>query len=102
MNPDADYAAEAADLETEREVALARKLLALPAVFELTLAELRPHLLCTYLYELAGLFSSFYNADKVIVEDKAVMAKRLMLCARTLRILETGLKMLAIEPLEKM
>ena len=30
------------------------------------------------------------------------MAKRLMLCARTLRILETGLKMLAIEPLEKM
>ena len=37
-----------------------------------------------------------------IVEDKAVMAKRLMLCARTLRILETGLKMLAIEPLEKM
>ena len=102
MNPDADYAAEAADLETEREVALARKLLALPAVFELTLAELRPHFLCTYLYELAGLFSSFYNADKVIVEDKAVMAKRLMLCARTLRILETGLKMLAIEPLEKM
>ena len=82
--------------------ALARKLLALPAVFELTLAELRPHFLCTYLYELAGLFSSFYNADKVIVEDKAVMAKRLMLCARTLRILETGLKMLAIEPLEKM
>ncbi|MFR6031737.1 MAG: DALR anticodon-binding domain-containing protein [Bacilli bacterium] len=100
MNPDADYAAEAADLETEREVALARTPGA-SAVFELTPAELRPTS-CTYLYELAGLFSSFYNADKVIVEDKAVMAKRLMLCARTLRILETGLKMLAIEPLEKM
>ena len=101
-NPDGDYAASAADLETEREIALARKLLALPAVFELTLSELRPHFLCTYLYELAGLFSSFYNADKVIVDDEAVMAKRLMLCARTLRVLETGLKMLAITPLEKM
>ena len=86
----------------EQEVALARKLLALPAVFELTLNELRPHYLCIYLYELAGAFSTFYNADKVMVDDEAVKARRLMLCSRTLRILETGLRLLGIEPLEKM
>lgn len=89
-------------LETEQEIALARKLIALPSVFELTLSELRPHYLCTYLYELAGAFSTFYNADKVIVEDEGVKQRRLMLCARTLRILETGLRLLGIEPLQKM
>ena len=97
-----NFEAGAAALDTPQEIELARKLVALPAVFELALSELRPHLLCTYLYELAGLFSTFYNSNKVIVEDKAVMAKRLMLCARTLEILETGLRLLAIEPLQKM
>jgi len=92
----------ASTLETEQEIALARKLIALPSVFELTLSELRPHYLCTYLYELAGAFSTFYNADKVIVDDEGVKQRRLMLCARTLRILETGLRLLGIEPLQKM
>lgn len=93
---------EASELQTEQELALARKLIALPSVFELTLAELRPHYLCAYLYELAGTFSTFYNADKVIVDDEGVQQRRLMLCARTLRILEAGLRLLGIEPLKKM
>ena len=99
---DADFESGAEELDTPQEIELARKLIALPSVFDQTLAELRPHLLCTYLYELAGVFSTFYNANKVMVEDKAVMAKRLMLCARTMEILETGLRLLAIEPLQKM
>lgn len=102
VQENSDFENDAANLETPQEIELARKLIALPGVFDLTLAELRPHLLCTYLYELAGVFSTFYNANKVIVEDKAVMAKRLMLCARTMEILETGLRLLAIEPLQKM
>lgn len=102
FSPNDDFASKAGEVETEQEVALARKLLALPAVFELTLNELRPHYLCIYLYELAGAFSTFYNADKVMVDDEAVKARRLMLCSRTLRILETGLRLLGIEPLEKM
>lgn len=101
ISPDADFSA-ASEIETEQEIALARKLVALPAVFELTLAELRPHYLCTYLYELAGIFSTFYNANKVIVDDESVKARRLMLCSRTMRVLEAGLRVLGIEPLEKM
>lgn len=101
ISPDADFSA-ASEIETEQEIALARKLVALPAVFELTLAELRPHYLCTYLYELAGIFSTFYNANKVIVDDESVKARRLMLCSRTMRVLEVGLRVLGIEPLEKM
>lgn len=101
ISPDADFSA-ASEIETEQEIALARKLVALPTVFELTLAELRPHYLCTYLYELAGIFSTFYNANKVIVDDESVKARRLMLCSRTMRVLEAGLRVLGIEPLEKM
>lgn len=102
VSPSDPFELDASPIETEQETALARKLVALPAVFELTLSELRPHYLCNYLYELSGIFSTFYNADKVIVDDRKTMARRLMLCSRTLGILECGLRLLGIEPLEKM
>ncbi|MGF1483857.1 MAG: arginine--tRNA ligase [Opitutales bacterium] len=92
----------ASPFETETELALARKLAGFPAALDLALAELRPHFLCTYLYELAGQFSSFYNADRVIVEAADVKARRLVLCARTLWMLETGLHLLGLETLERM
>ena len=83
-------------------MALARKLMGFVTALELTLNDLRPHFLCTYLYELAGAYSSFYNADKVMVEDEAVKARRLILCARTRTVLKTGLELLGIQPLERM
>lgn len=89
-------------LETETELALARKLIAFPAALELALSDYRPHFLCNYLFELAGAFSTFYNADKVIVDDPAVRTRRLLLCARTLILLETGLHLLGLETLERM
>ncbi|HTB62214.1 MAG TPA: arginine--tRNA ligase [Opitutales bacterium] len=89
-------------LATPTEIALARKLAALPTVLEATLADLRPHFLCTYLHELAGEFSTFYNADRVMVDEPAMKARRLLLCARTLRVLEAGLHTLGLETLERM
>ncbi len=90
------------DLETSEEFALARKLLAFPGIIDQTLADLRPHILCTYLFELAGVFSSFYNANKVIVEDTGIMNRRLLLCSRTLTVLETGLHLLGLRTLQRM
>jgi arginyl-tRNA synthetase len=92
----------ASDPETPAEVALARKLLAFTAALDLALEELRPHHLCTYLHELASAYGTFYAADSVLVDDPAVKARRLMLCARTAAIMETGLRLLGIEPLERM
>lgn len=94
--------ADATVFETEQERALARKLMAFPGVLSQVLGDLRPHHLCTYLYELAGEFSSFYSANRVISDDAPVQARRLILCSRTLRQLETGLRLLGITPLEKM
>ena len=92
----------AGPLETDAELTLARKLMGLPSALDLTLNDLRPHFLCTYLYELAGAYSSFYNADKVMVDDPATRARRLLLCARTRSTLMTCLELLGIQPLDRM
>jgi arginyl-tRNA synthetase len=92
----------ASQLETDAEMVLARKLMGFVTALELTLNDLRPHFLCTYLYELTSAYSSFYNADKVMVDDAAVKARRLILCARTRTVLKTGLELLGITPLERM
>lgn len=92
----------ASPLQTDAEQALARKLMGLSNALELTLNDLRPHFLCTYLHELAGAYSGFYNADKVMVEEADIRARRLLLCARTRSVLVTGLQLLGIEPLERM
>ncbi|MGB0744891.1 MAG: arginine--tRNA ligase, partial [Opitutales bacterium] len=101
LDPDAPVEGASA-LETDAEQALARKLMGIVNALELTLNDLRPHFLCTYLYELAGTYSTFYNADKVMVDDSAIRARRLLLCARTRTVLKTGLELLGIETLEKM
>lgn len=89
-------------LETPAELALARKLVKFPNALDTALTTLRPHFLCIYLYELAGEFSSFYNAEKVAVDDPAIRARRLQLCARTLLTLETGLHLLGLRTLTRM
>ena len=81
-----------------------RKLLEDKSIDAISIATetLRPHFLSLYLYELAGEFSAFYSADKVAVDDPAVRARRLLLCARTLLVLETGLNLLGLRTLTRM
>lgn len=92
----------ASTLKTETELALARKLMGFVNALELTLNDLRPHFLCSYLFELAGAYSAFYNVDKVMVDEADVKARRLILCARTRTVMKTGLELLGITPLERM
>ena len=101
--PDDAAALAAADAPTTpTELALARRLIRFPDAIRQARESLRPHLLCLYLFELAGDYSSFNNADKVLVEEPAVRARRLLLCARTLLVLETGLHLLGLRPLRRM
>jgi arginyl-tRNA synthetase len=87
---------------TVAELRLARKLVRFPDALASALGTLRPHFLSTYLYELAGDFSAFYNADRVAVDDAPVRARRLILCNRTLLVLEIGLQLLGLRTLVKM
>jgi arginyl-tRNA synthetase len=99
-DPAAESGADA--FQTDGEIALARRLVKFSDALRLATETLCPHFLCLYLYELAGEFSSFYNADKVIVPDPVVRGRRLLLCARTLLVLETGLGLLGLQTLERM
>ena len=73
-----------------------------PEAIQLAASQMRPHFLCLYLYEVAGEFSAFYSADKVAVDDAPVRARRLLLCARTMLILENGLQLLGLRTLARM
>ena len=66
-------------------------------------SDLQPHKLCTYLFELAQTFSSFYEACPVLkADDEQTRASRLTLCALTLRTLVQGLDLLGVEAPERM
>ena len=64
--------------------------------------QLTPHRLCTYLYELAGAFSTFYERCPVLRAEGDVRASRLALCAATKAVLNKGLYLLGIEAPERM
>ncbi|MFP5282693.1 MAG: arginine--tRNA ligase [Actinomycetes bacterium] len=63
---------------------------------------LQPHRLCSYLYELAGALSVFYEQCPVLKAEGAVRESRLALCLATKRVLATGLDLLGIEALDRM
>ncbi|WP_409277442.1 arginine--tRNA ligase [Pseudomonas defluvii] len=62
-----------------------------------------PHVLCSYLYDVAGLFSSFYeNCPILAAETAELQQSRLRLAALTGRTLKQGLELLGLETLERM
>ena len=89
-------------LSAPPEFTLARHLLNFGVVLEAVADEYRPNFLCTYLYELAGLFTSFYENCPVLKSEPALRASRLVLCELTGRVLREGLNVLGIETLDQM
>ncbi len=86
-----------------QEKTLALTLLRYPATVRAVAESLEPHRLCQYLYDLAGAFSSFFDACPVIqAEDPAVRSARLRLCGLTARVLTDGLSVLGIPTVERM
>ena len=63
---------------------------------------LQPHRLCTYLYELAGALSIFYESCPVLKSEGVLRESRLALCEATKRVLATGLDLLGIEAPDRM
>jgi arginyl-tRNA synthetase len=79
------------------ERALARKLLDFGAVVTLVAETAEPHRLCSYLFEVASLFTSFYEQCPVLKADnEETKSSRLALCAATLRVLVAGLGLLGV------
>lgn len=87
-----------------QEKALALKLLQLEDVIDAVISEGTPNLLCNYLYELASLYMSFYEACPILKEEinDEVKASRLALCQVISDTLKQGLDILGIEVMDRM
>jgi arginyl-tRNA synthetase len=93
---------EAVSWADPRERSLALELLRFGETLEDVEADYRPNLLTAWLYELAGLYSSFYDALPVLKAEEPARSVRLALCDLTGRVLRQGLDLLGIGTVEKM
>ncbi|WP_448553163.1 arginine--tRNA ligase [Thalassotalea montiporae] len=101
---DAASLTEQATIEAPQEKALALKLLQLEEVLDSVIADCTPNLLCNYLYELASLYMSFYEACPILKEgiSEETKTSRLAICASVATTLAKGLDILGIDVMERM
>jgi arginyl-tRNA synthetase len=103
-NIDESALANAAVVITEdREAQLAARLLQFEETLTVVAREGTPHVMCSYLYDLAGLFSGFYEHCPILTaENEEARNSRLKLAQLTAKTLKLGLDTLGIETVERM
>ena len=89
-------------LSAPQERALALELVRFAEALEDVEADYRPNLLTTWLYDLAGCYSTFYDSLPVLKAEGPERASRLALCDLTGRVLRKGLELLGIGAVDKM
>lgn len=91
-------------LQAPQEKALALKALQFSEAIEMVAMEAYPHMLCTYLYDLASMYMTFYEACPILKGDISIELKdsRLQLCKAVALTLKTGLDLLGIEVMDRM
>ncbi|XXD09114.1 arginine--tRNA ligase [Klebsiella sp. R445] len=90
-------------LTEDREAQLAARLLQFEETLTVVAREGTPHVMCAYLYDLAGLFSGFYEHCPILAaENETTRNSRLKLAQLTARTLKQGLDTLGIETVERM
>ncbi|WP_347290382.1 arginine--tRNA ligase [Kluyvera georgiana] len=93
----------AVTITEEREAQLAARLLQFEETLNVVARDGTPHVMCAYLYDLAGLFSGFYEHCPILsAESEAVRNSRLKLALLTAKTLKLGLDTLGIETVERM
>ncbi|CAN7521442.1 arginine--tRNA ligase [Trinickia sp. LjRoot230] len=95
-------ACDVAPLTSPRAMALLAKLAEYPDVLTHAAGELAPHAVAFYLRELAGEFHSFYNAERVLVDERAEREARIALIAATRQVLANGLAIIGVSAPVKM
>jgi len=93
----------AVNITEDREAALAARLLQFEETILQVARDGMPHVMCAYLYDLAGLFSGFYEHCPILTaEDEQTRQSRLKLALLTAKTLKQGLDTLGIETVERM
>jgi arginyl-tRNA synthetase len=102
---DAEAAARAAGVAITAgpERALSLRLLSFGAMVTQLGETAEPHRLCAYLFDVASLFTTFYEECPVLkAEPESLRVSRLALCALTLDVLTKGLDLLGVPIPERM
>ncbi|WP_334188691.1 arginine--tRNA ligase [Noviherbaspirillum sp.] len=89
-------------LVSPREAALLAKLAEYPEMLQKALDELGPHQVAFYLRDLAGELHSYYNAERVLVDDESVRMARLALMCATRQVLRNGLALIGVSAPSRM
>ncbi|EPO1789028.1 arginine--tRNA ligase [Cronobacter turicensis] len=90
-------------IQDDREAQLAARLLQFEETLGVVARDGTPHVMCAYLYDLAGLFSGFYEHCPILsAETDALRQSRLKLALLTAKTLKLGLDTLGIETVERM
>ncbi|WP_288845807.1 arginine--tRNA ligase [uncultured Citrobacter sp.] len=90
-------------ISEDREAQLAARLLQFEETLTVVAREGTPHVMCAYLYDVAGLFSGFYEHCPILsAENEEIRNSRLKLAQLTAKTLKQGLDTLGIETVERM
>ncbi|MFJ7172379.1 arginine--tRNA ligase [Citrobacter freundii] len=90
-------------ISEDREAQLAARLLQFGETLTVVAREGTPHVMCAYLYDVAGLFSGFYEHCPILsAENEEIRNSRLKLAQLTAKTLKLGLDTLGIETVERM
>jgi arginyl-tRNA synthetase len=89
-------------LGSEHELGLCARLAAFPEIVQTAADGYAPHQIAFYLRELAADFHSWYNAERMLVDDEAVKLARLALTGAVCRTLGNGLSLLGVSAPESM
>jgi arginyl-tRNA synthetase len=101
FNAEAGLAAlSALDLDAERE--LMTQLRRYPDIVKAAADSLEPAMVATYLKDLASLFHSYYNSNKMLVEDDDIRQARLVLSKAVAQVIANGLHILGVSAPEQM
>jgi arginyl-tRNA synthetase len=93
---------ELALLGSEKEIEILKLLRQYPQLIERSAKAGEPHLLCYFLRDLSGVFHSYYNSEKFLIEDKKLMISRLFLLKGVKQVIANGLRVLGIKAPEEM
>ena len=88
--------------EKESEFALARKMMFFPLIILEAQKHDSPHIIATYMEELAQLFNHFYNEVSIIgTEDAKLRSSRIALIKSVATVIKNGLSLLGVKTTEK-
>jgi arginyl-tRNA synthetase len=87
---------------TAGDRSLIKKLLGFPKALEEARESHMPHILSTYLYQLAQDYNAFYNAEPILKAEGAVRDLRLALTGATADILRSGAELLTLRVPDRM